>query len=234
MVWLMRKIAKLGDFCGDHDCISNMSSIWNEPYHISYANLCVLLLRIFEFNIHRIVSIKPLWCTCFVVHVYPCACFHTHTTYEYTVPQHPQILANHESMHHNKHVFCVPLHVMHSWVPLHQRCKASCPQTAKSDLHAHMGICMTAWGTMHRIRHCMCMVCPVVCITWDSINAKYIFMESPLGLQYSSSNGNKHCCKSPTRYSNLCKIITSCTRNNVIYLYIYTYLQYICICMMFA
>ena len=123
-----------------------MSSIWNEPYHISYANLCVLLLGIFKFNIHRIVSIKPLWGTCFVEHVYPYAYFHTHTTYEYTVPPLPQILANHESMHHNKHVFCVPLHVMHSWVPLHQMCKASCPQTAKSDLHAHMGICMTAWG----------------------------------------------------------------------------------------
>ena len=55
----------------------------------------------------------------------------------------------------------------------------------------------------------MCMVGPVICITGDSKNANYRFMESPLDLQYSSRNGNKHYCKSLTRYSKLCKISTA-------------------------
>ena len=36
------------------------------------------------------------------------------------------ILANPTHMHHTKHVFCVPLHVMQSWVPLHLMCEACC------------------------------------------------------------------------------------------------------------
>jgi len=66
-------------------------------------------------------------------------CYKSHT-------QLTQILANPTHMHHNKHVFCVPLHVMQSWVPLHQMCKACCPQTATKRfactygyLHGSMG-----------------------------------------------------------------------------------------------
>ena len=37
-------------------------------------------------------------------------------------------------------------------------------QGSKKRFHAYMGICMAAWGKMHCIRHCMCMVRPVICI----------------------------------------------------------------------
>ena len=99
-------------------------------------------------------------------------CSYVFIIYIYICIIYADILANPPHMHHTKHVFCVPLHVMQSRVPLHIRCARPAVCAAKSDF-VHTWV--FAWqhgGKMHCIRHCMCMVRPVhTLITGDSINA---------------------------------------------------------------